>query len=462
MLAGGRGAYPGAMAGNQACDVPSPAGAARDATTAARFDTVHDPDVPQYSEELWRISTAACAVVIVLVIFGTVSGMTRQSPLTMAATAAALTVALTGIGRHLLGHHNRRGKATLRRLTAVGLAGVVLAGLVPNGSGYLVVFIALLAIGMDLPPKAAFPAAIAIFATSGVAFLLGTNRSLASLVSNEVGEAFLFAIGMFIRSTRVSQTRARAAQARAEELLAQLQGAQAAHAQAAILTERTRLAREIHDILAHALSGLVLALDTAELLAQRAKPGDETMVPVLEQVARAQRIARDGLADTRRAVSALRGDELPGPGLLGQLVAGTAEATGIGASLTVSGQQRPLPPEVGLAIYRTAQEALINSAKYAGRDGNVLLHLTYQPDGVRLAVEDARPDGAAAPAGPTSLTFGGYGLAGMRERAELLGGELTAGPTESGFRVLLRLPADPVDLAAGHAADLAAGHAGAS
>jgi signal transduction histidine kinase len=112
----------------------------------------------------------------------------------------------------------------------------------------------------------------------------------------------------------------------------------------------------------------------------------------------------------------------------------------------VSGRQRPLPPEVGLAIYRTAQEALINSAKYAGRDGSVELQLTYQADGVRLAVEDARrdsadPNSAAPPAGPAGLTFGGYGLAGMRERAELLGGELTAGPTESGFRVLLQLPA---------------------
>jgi len=402
----------------------------------------HDPDVPRYSEGMWRVSASACAVLAVLVVFGGVAGMTRQSPLAMACTAVALTVAVAGIGWHLLGQRERPYRS-LGRLGAAGVAGVALTYLVPNGCGYLVIFIALLALGMNTPSAASFPTAIAIFVGSGVTFLLGPNASLASLISNEVGEAFLFSIGLFIRSTNLSQARARAAQARAEELLAQLQSAQEAQAQAAILTERTRLAREIHDILAHALSGLVLALDTAELLGRRADPGDATMAPVLEQVARAQRIARDGLTDTRRAVSALRGDELPGPGLLGQLVARTSEATGIGASLTVSGQQRPLPPEVGLAIYRTAQEALINSAKYAGRDGSVRLQLTYQPDGVRLAVEDARPDGAAVPVGPAALTFGGYGLAGMRERAELLGGELTAGPTDSGFRVLLRLPESP-------------------
>ena len=110
------------------------------------------------------------------------------------------------------------------------------------------------------------------------------------------------------------------------------------------------------------------------------------------------------------------------------------------ATLTLSGEQRPLSPEIGLALYRTAQEALINSAKYAGRGGSAELRLAYSPDSVELDVEDVRsPD--AAPPQSQGLTFGGYGLTGMRERAELLGGQLTAGPTERGFRVLLRLPA---------------------
>ena len=169
----------------------------------------------------------------------------------------------------------------------------------------------------------------------------------------------------------------------------------------------------------------------------------QTLGRMLEQVARAQRIARDGLADTRRAISALRGDELPGPAALDRLVRETSETTGIHATLTVTGEQRPLSPEIGLALYRTAQEALINTAKYAGRDGRAELRLSYRPQDVELEIEDARSADAAPPA-LAVVMFGGYGLTGMRERAELLGGRLTAAPTEEGFRALLRLPTSAV------------------
>jgi signal transduction histidine kinase len=254
---------------------------------------------------------------------------------------------------------------------------------------------------------------------------------------------------------RVSQARAGAARSRAEELLVELRASQAAQAKAIALTERTRLAREVHDILAHSLAGLVLSLDTMELLGRRARTDQagadqQTLARMLEQVARAQRLAREGLADTRRAISALRGDELPGPALLGRLVKETSEATGVDAVLTVTGDQRPLSPEIGLALYRTAQEALINTAKYAGRDGSVSLRLSYRSLDVELDIQDARSPGTVPPE-PAELTFGGYGLTGMRERTELLGGTLTAGPTEQGFRVVLRLPAsvldDPADTA---------------
>jgi signal transduction histidine kinase len=273
-----------------------------------------------------------------------------------------------------------------------------------------------------------------------------------SAVALVIGAALLFSIGVLTRYSRVSQ-------ARAEHLQAQLQAAQDAQARAVILTERTRLAREVHDILAHSLSGLVLTLATAELLGRRGEASPENQAKILEQVARAQRIARDGLTDTRRAVAALRGDELPGPALLGRLVRDTSETAGIRACLTVSGTPRPLPPEAGLALYRTAQEALVNSAKYAGRGASAQLRLDYGAEWVTLEAEDRRPTDLVSPdpesplaesplpASPLAvaapaygLTFGGYGLTGMRERAELLGGDLTAGPTEAGFRVALRLP----------------------
>lgn len=395
---------------------------------------------------LRRITLPACVIIIVFVTIGAVGGMLSQSAPGIAASAAALVVSVAGLTWVVL-IGTETSAQTFIALTAVGLAGAVQVSLLPNEAGYLIVFVALIGMGMDLPPRLSLAAGLIVFAAANLAFLLAARLSLGNTLGNDVGAIFLFTVGLFTRATRESQARARAAQARAEGLLAELRASQAAQAEAAALTERTRLAREIHDILAHSLSGLVLALDTAELLGRRGSadpgaPGADTVATMLGQVNRAQRIAREGLADTRRAISALRGDELPGPALLDRLVTDTSEATGIQADLAVTGEPRPLAPEVGLALYRTAQEALINTAKYAGRGGRAGLSLTYRPGDVELAIEDARaPD--AAPPRPGGLTFGGYGLTGMRERAELLGGRLTAGPTEQGFQVLLWLPTGP-------------------
>jgi len=209
----------------------------------------------------------------------------------------------------------------------------------------------------------------------------------------------------------------------------------------------------------------VLSLDTMELLARRGGDDPGTVGRMLEQVGRAQRIARDGLADTRQAIAALRGDELPGALLLPRLVH-DATATGLQATLTVTGDPRPLPPETGLALYRTAQEALTNTAKYAGRAATAEVELTYRPGSIELLVQDTpaseAADGPANGASPADrpgdgLTFGGYGLTGMRERAELLGGTLTAGPSGAGFAVRLQLPIPPAGPASTAASTTAAG-----
>ena len=132
---------------------------------------------------------------------------------------------------------------------------------------------------------------------------------------------------------------------------------------------------------------------------------------------------------------------LPGPALLGALVRDTAAAAGFSGHLTVCGTERPLPPEIGLTLYRTAQEALTNTARYAGRGAAAEIRLNYGDDVIELVIEDHGPAGTRASAvGPSG---GGYGLTGMRERAELLGGSLTAGPTDEGFAVQLQLPGEP-------------------
>jgi signal transduction histidine kinase len=369
-----------------------------------------------------------------------------RSPAVVGGAIAAVAVAAGGTAV-MFARREPAGGPDLAALVPVGLAGAALAWLMPNSLGFVVVYLALAALGMRLPLGPALAVGFGVFAAFDLATALAGQLSVAELASQDIGAAFVFAIGAFTRSARSTQEQARAAQARAEQLLSRLQASQAALAQAAALTERARLARDIHDVLAHALSGLVLTLDTMELLGRQDPAGPGTLPELLDLITRGRRIARDGLAETKSAIAALRGDELPGPALLDRLVADAAASAGIRPALSVGGAARPVPPEVGLALYRTAQEALTNSAKYAGPGARVELRLTYDDAAVELTVQDTRP--AGAPAAASGLTFGGYGLTGMRERAELLGGSLTAGPTDVGFGVRLRLPAAAAAAAAG-------------
>ena len=140
------------------------------------------------------------------------------------------------------------------------------------------------------------------------------------------------------------------------------------------------------------------------------------------------------MAETRRAIGALRGDALPLPELLTELARGYRTDLGATATLTVSGEPRDLHADAGLTLYRAAQEALTNVRKHAP-GATVELTLTYRPGDVELAVLNGPGgDGALARAG------GGYGLTGLRERAQLAGGECTAGPRDGGWRVGVRIP----------------------
>jgi len=392
---------------------------------------------------LLRITAPISAAVLAVAAASLVANAGRVPSAAFAGSVAALAVATVAIG-FLFSRWCRDDRAALLALLAAGVAGSVLAGLLPSSPAFVLAFLALAGLGMSELPVWPFAAAAVVFAAMNSALLLSSGWSVTSVLSEDIGAAFIFTVGLFIRSARRSREQADAARARAEDLLAQLAASQEAQAQAAALTERARLAREIHDVLAHALSGLVLSLDTMELLARQGGDDPGTVGRMLEQVGRAQRIARDGLADTRQAIAALRGDELPGAPLLPRLIR-DATATGLQASLTVTGDPRPLPPETGLALYRTAQEALTNTAKYAGRAATARVELSYLPGSVELLVQDTRAgepaDGTGSADGPgDGLTFGGYGLAGMRERAELLGGTLIAGPAGPGFAVRLQLP----------------------
>jgi signal transduction histidine kinase len=154
--------------------------------------------------------------------------------------------------------------------------------------------------------------------------------------------------------------------------------------------------------------------------------------------------SRDALREMRRLLGVLRDEDAgtdlaPAHGLadVGQLITGTADA-GVKVQLEIRGTQRPVPASVDLAAYRIIQEALTNVVKHARTTASRVL-VTYDDDAVRLEISDDG-DGAAAAAVAASA---GHGIAGMRERASLFGGELHAGPLPGGgFRVAARLPLD--------------------
>jgi signal transduction histidine kinase len=218
---------------------------------------------------------------------------------------------------------------------------------------------------------------------------------------------------------------------------AALEASQVAEARAAAAAERGRLVREMHDVLAHSLSALALQLESTRLLA-RDRGVDEQLTKAVDD---AHDLAATGLQEARRAIAAERGDEVPGPERIGVLAESFREQSGVEIAVEVRGDPYQLGPDARLALYRTAQEALTNVRRHATPQ-KVELTLDYRPDSTLLTVEDHATPGAPPPSN-AGLTAGGYGLTGMRERAELLGGRLIAGPTTDGFRVELWLPVEP-------------------
>jgi len=198
-----------------------------------------------------------------------------------------------------------------------------------------------------------------------------------------------------------------------------------------VLAERQRMAREIHDILAHSLAAQAVHLEGTRMLLER--DGDRAVA--LARVEQAGAMARAGLEETKRAVAALRGESAPLADELGVLAEQFRATTGNHCVVKVSGDPSALSTEARLAVVRTAQEALTNVHKHAP-EASVTVALRCRAGRCELDVSDT----GGGP-GTLSSAGNGYGLVGMRERAELLGGELTAGPSETGFRVLLTVPA---------------------
>ncbi|GIH15773.1 sensor histidine kinase [Rugosimonospora africana] len=235
-------------------------------------------------------------------------------------------------------------------------------------------------------------------------------------------------------SLAVGARRLRDSNEQAERLLVDLAASRQSQLRAAALAERQRLAREMHDVLAHSLSGLLVRLEGARLLATRTSCDPK----LVEAIERARELAKSGLGEAREAVGLLRGEDVPGPGDLATLAADFQRDTGVTCRVTTTGQWREPEAQARLAIYRTAQEALTNICRHAD-PGEVVIDLAHEPDQIRLRIRDINRSWRRMPAGPATVP--GYGLTGMRERAALLGGTLTAAPTGDGFLVELEIPA---------------------
>jgi signal transduction histidine kinase len=219
-------------------------------------------------------------------------------------------------------------------------------------------------------------------------------------------------------------------------LLAQRDELQAEQRRADLLDERARIAREIHDVLAHSLGGLGIQIQAA-----RAVLSDHGDIDRADEIlAAAQRMAAEGMVETRRAVHALRADTLPLDEELARVSDTYAQRYHVAARFDVGGSPAPLPPDATVALLRVAQESLVNAAKHAAGQG-VEVRLDYSDADVRLTVRNDLPPSAGAENGPGMNTVnGGYGLTGMRERLRLLNGTLLAGPRDNQWIVTAELP----------------------
>jgi signal transduction histidine kinase len=200
--------------------------------------------------------------------------------------------------------------------------------------------------------------------------------------------------------------------------------------------ERTRIAREVHDVLAHSLSVMVI-----QTMAAREVAGSDGAAAAAALGA-VQTSGRDALQELRGMVGVLRRGDVdlvapwaPGLDQLGRL-AERAQASGLPVELEIVGEQRRLPPTIELLAFRVVQEALTNAIKHAG-SARTTVTVTFSSDALELEVRDNGPGGLTG----HELTGAGHGLVGMRERVELVDGVLSAGPRPlGGFRVYAHLP----------------------
>ncbi len=307
-------------------------------------------------------------------------------------------------------------------LYVLAAAGAMLTGAAPSSAASAFAFIAVVTAGIRVEFRRALP--VALVAALGLA-------TSALIYNNDAVGVLAYSLGFMaalLAASNARQARERADQA--ELLLAQSQRSHEEQLRAARLEESTRIARDIHDVLAHALAGLTIQLEATHALIEQGVDRET----LLARVDRAHELAREGLRETRRAVGALRGETVSVPARLESLVS----EFGGEAALSFDGDPARLEGRPGEAVLRVVQEALTNVRKHApGAKVSVIVSAPIS-DELVVVVDDT--DGKNPQTNGLADAGGGFGLRGMRERAEGLGGTLTAGASDHGWRVELRLP----------------------
>jgi signal transduction histidine kinase len=371
----------------------------------------------------WLIRLAAFVLIGILALIGPPHSTAQRAVQVAAftATGVALLACLLveGLPRY-------RGWGLPIALGVMSAAGG-LAAMTPGSGQSLVAFagVAAVAAGTDLE----LPAAVVVAAV-GIAPIWIAGPVVGSSLGTLGGYPLLIlACLLFGRNRRSYRVQAEQAAA----LLEQYERLRAEQRRADVLDERARIAREIHDVLAHSLGALGIQIQAAKAMLTDRKDVDLAV----EALGTAQRMAADGLTETRRAVHALRVDTLSLGEELAGVVATHRQRYHVPVTFETSGKTRALPPDASLALLRAAQEALVNAAKHAAGQP-VAVHLGYGDGGVRLSVVNHIDGTLPEAAGPTSA--GGYGLKGMRERLRLLDGTLLAGPRDDQWAVTAELP----------------------
>jgi signal transduction histidine kinase len=330
---------------------------------------------------------------------------------------------------------------TLRRKYPTPVLAIVAVGFIverlidyPSTESTFAVAFALHAVGSDLMPRrtsmiVGWSAVVGLTAFTALGVAVGQVPVITVIIMGALTSA-AFLLGREVHTRRSYQL---TLEKRTERLLAERE----ARAREAVLEERTRIARELHDVVAHEMTVMTIQAAAGQRVFETSPDESKRALAAIEQA------GHEGLTEMRRLIHFLRDSTAsatspqPGVARVPDLAAQMVEA-GLPVALTISGDVIPLPPGLDLNAYRIIQESLTNVLKHGGPSARATVSMEYLPDELRIEVVD---DGRGAAEALVSANGSGQGLVGMRQRADLFGGTIEAGPKPGGgYRVVARLP----------------------